>query len=46
MENALNTTVEIYDSFGKRVFVEEVYNSSSIDTSHLSSGLYIMKIEK
>jgi hypothetical protein len=28
------------------VFVEEVYNSSSIDTSHLSSGLYIMKIEK
>ena len=46
LENAENSMVEIFDSLGKRVFVDKNFTSNKIDTSQFSSGLYLVKILK
>lgn len=46
LENAENASVEIFDSLGKRVFVDRNFISNSINTSQFSSGLYFVKIQK
>ena len=45
-ENSENAMVEIFDSLGKRVFVDKDFISNTIDTSQFSSGLYFVKIQK
>jgi cyanophycinase-like exopeptidase len=46
IENAENTTVELFDSLGKKLFFETNFTSNTIDTSNLSSGLYFLKVTK
>jgi len=46
MNNSQYATVEIFDSLGKRVFVDKNFTSNKIDTSQFSSGLYFVKIQK
>lgn len=46
LENAENTSVEIYDSLGKIVFYVKNFTTNTIDTSQFSSGLYFIKIQK
>jgi hypothetical protein len=38
--------VEIYDSLGKRIYMDIDYTSNAIDTIEFSSGLYFVKIQK
>ncbi len=44
LENAENTSVEIFDVLGKKVFFEDNFISNTIDTALFSSGLYFVKI--
>jgi len=43
-ENYLETMVTIYDAFGKTVLKKTMNGESTIDTSTLSSGLYILEV--
>lgn len=44
LENGENTSVEIFDVLGKKVFFEDNFISNTIDTALFSSGLYFVKI--
>ena len=46
LDNTENGMVEIYDSLGKKVFADFNFTTNTIDTSHFSSGLYFVKIQK
>ena len=39
----IETTIEIYDILGKRVFTSKINESTSINVSSLKSGLYLLK---
>jgi cyanophycinase-like exopeptidase len=46
IENAENATVELFDSLGKKLFLETNFTSNTIDTSNFSNGLYFLKVIK
>lgn len=43
-ENNINGTIEIFDSLGKRVFLNENFTGNQINTSEFQSGLYFLRI--
>ena len=42
--SAKQTQVEIYNVLGKRIISKTIYNSETIQTEHLSSGMYILRL--
>jgi len=46
VNNAINATIEIYDTLGKKVFITDNFTSTAIDTSNFASGLYFLKVTK
>ena len=44
LNETVETKVEIYDVLGKRILSKVIYSSSTINTSNLNSGLYILKL--
>lgn len=44
LNTATETSVDIYDVLGKKVISKLIYNSDTISTQSLSSGIYILKI--
>ncbi|WP_418509693.1 endonuclease [Corallibacter sp.] len=46
LANQQETQVDIFNVLGKKVLSKTIYNSSTINTQELTSGIYIMKIKQ
>ncbi|MFK7781759.1 endonuclease [Psychroserpens sp.] len=44
LNSAKETQIEVYNVLGKRVIARTIYTSSTIQTSNLSNGIYILRI--
>ncbi|GAA3786658.1 hypothetical protein GCM10022271_19020 [Corallibacter vietnamensis] len=46
LANQQETQIDIFNVLGKKVLSKTIYNSSTINTQELTSGIYIMKIKQ
>lgn len=44
LESEVNGTVEIYDAFGKQVFIKENFSGKRIDTTEFLAGFYFLRV--